>query len=691
MDPYFNFRSAEIPNSSGYGTIRLSTYVADEVQNIPLDTYYRQDEKYDVGGYQLLLIDNDNISKEQLQSIIPTFRVPSGVQVNSGGIVESGKTNLQNVVWSDEIANTVLYQVSVPGKKLKNYQVTFAVKQQSATLFVAGPNKRFVNLSAENQFVHDILVANIGGTNLTGLEVELTDAENVKLDSYWTIGGEGNDILPAFDGTYTSSSYATLANIAKVRLVPDGEGEIKGTLKITAANGNVREIELDGISENPRIVTKELSKAVKYVPYSFMVATNCMNSGITAHFEITDGKLPDGLRFYKETGEIYGVPQETGTFPITVKVTFNGSQFTPATASFDLVVEENSNENVYKQTSEGYDIETFLGVEQGEDTYDFLLSNYSKDQLFVSSGECKEFVALWLNGEELEPDVDYTYVSGSTRITIKGQTFINKADSKGSNTIAAEFRVDGKLDNDLKTTAQNFRLSGSSGSSTSGGSGSGSSGGGSVLDKVPGTTDQTPGDTSGDTSGQAPGGTSGQTPDGTSGDTSGQTPGGASDSSSAPAARKGITLRLQVLDADGSPLANAPVELHSTPRTGTTDASGVVVFSDVEYGPHTFIVKTAAGEDLESLVFSLQEGSLSIDGSSFTAVDGTTLTIRTQLTDEGMAILNVTAPQTSSIVNQAGTAVLFVLAGALSASAAIMRRKRRSNAVKCSGSADTLR
>ena len=36
----------------------LSSYVADEASSIPLDTYYRGDEKYDVDGYQLLLINS---------------------------------------------------------------------------------------------------------------------------------------------------------------------------------------------------------------------------------------------------------------------------------------------------------------------------------------------------------------------------------------------------------------------------------------------------------------------------------------------------------------------------------------------------------------------------------------------------------------------------------------------------------
>lgn len=76
--------------------------------------------------------------------------------------------------------------------------------------------------------------------------------------------------------------------------------------------------------------------------------------------------------------------------------------------------------------------------------------------MFVSNGLYEEFVGLWLNGEQLVDGVDFTKVSGSTRMTIRSQTFQNKGKS-GVNTIAAEFRTGNTKV--LKRTAQNFQIS----------------------------------------------------------------------------------------------------------------------------------------------------------------------------------------------------------------------------------------
>ena len=112
----------------------------------------------------------------------------------------------------------------------------------------------------------------------------------------------------------------------------------------------------------------------------------------------------------------------------------------------------------------------------GAGSRDYLLNRIS-DQLFVSTGQYGEFIDFWLNGEKLVEGEDYTKESGSTRITIRRQTFEKKA-KRGTNTLAAEFRVQGDRSKELKRTAQNFRLEAApSGGSTSNGSGGGSTGG----------------------------------------------------------------------------------------------------------------------------------------------------------------------------------------------------------------------
>ena len=44
-----------------------------------------------------------------------------------------------------------------------------------------------------------------------------------------------------------------MPNLAKVRLVPDGEGEISGTLVISADGQEPVEIELQGYAEDPHL------------------------------------------------------------------------------------------------------------------------------------------------------------------------------------------------------------------------------------------------------------------------------------------------------------------------------------------------------------------------------------------------------------------------------------------------------
>ena len=46
-------------------------------------------------------------------------------------------------------------------------------------------------------------------------------------------------------------------------------------------------------------------------------------------------------------------------------------------------------------------------------------------------------------------------------------------------------------------------------------------------------------------------------------------------------------LTLNISNADGTPVANSEVTLHSNPMTGTTDENGIVIFNDVELGNHS--------------------------------------------------------------------------------------------------------
>ena len=423
-DPYFRVT----------GAVGYDTFEVENDYDRTLDTLYGY-------GYQTIFI---NDSDADLSELVPIFWTPEDVRAHVGEEQISGES-------VQDFSNGPVYYAVHIQDNLKNYNVTFAKKEAGAKLFVNGPEKREIFLTEYFENRHDILIANLGDTELTGLKVELLDASNVKLDDYWVVGGENNESLGAFESVYESS----MDNLAKVRLLPDGNGEVSGTLKISADGQEDVLIELTGYAGNPSIITKELSDAVKYVPYSYVVATDNMYDWNKVTFKL-EGKLPKGLEFYPATGEIYGVPQETGKFPIKVTASYSRKEFVSSSAEFTLTVKENTNDNVYLSTDEGYMIEQHIGTETVAGSHDYYL-NSTGDQLFVSAGVLGEFMGLWLNGQKLVDGVDYEKESGSTRITVRSQTFQNKA-KDGSNTIAAEFRVDGDRNKELKRTAQNFRM-----------------------------------------------------------------------------------------------------------------------------------------------------------------------------------------------------------------------------------------
>lgn len=227
---------------------------------------------------------------------------------------------------------------------------------------------------------------------------------------------------------------------------------------------------------NPKIITTttELNMEdvirVKYVPYSYTVRTDNVDEENKVTFSLEAGELPRGMEIYPATGEIYGVPMEAGEFPITVKASYSNPEYEPSCADLTVIVKENTDGDVYNASDAGYDLIVPVG-ERAEDGSNIFILKQSGDQLFVSAGEFHEFIDLWLNGERLVDGVDYTKESGSTRITIRSQTFDNKAYRSGTNTLAMEFRVDGDKGKELRRTAQNFRMDSSQNNN---GNGSGS-------------------------------------------------------------------------------------------------------------------------------------------------------------------------------------------------------------------------
>lgn len=635
QDPWFRVTGAN--NADGDP---LDTYIVENGKEINMDTMYGY-------GYQTILI-NEDVSEIQ-----PTFWKAesddvkvTNVYINEGEPFEEG-----DAIECVSPETNVTFHVTIEdsnGKHTKNYNVSFVKKGSGPQLYVADPKGstddapvRSVFLDEYFEFKHDIFIANTGDEELTGLRVEL-NATNVKLDDYWTVGGEGNDTLAPFTTTSVTTQYGELANIAKIRLLPDGDGDIEGTLTIYADNQEPVTIKLSGRAQNPHITTNAVDDAVKYVPYSYMITTNNMYDWTNVEFAI-EGELPEGVEFIESTGEIYGVPQETGEFPISITAEFVSDtyKFEPSTVDLTLTVNDNTNENVYEATDEEYQILEPIGTD-ASGTYDFVLTD-TGDQLFVSNGEFDEFQDLWLNGEKLIEGVDYTKEAGSTRITISSQTFQNKVDKNGSNTIAAEFRVDNKRNNELKRTAQNFRLNLSSGNNggnnSSGGSGSGWTGGyGS----------------------------------------GGGYRGGSSGTGSSAYVSPYVTMIAQLVDKQNNPLEGYTVELHSTPKSAQTDSEGKVRFKDVDFGNHTITVKDRTGNVAASKSFIIAEGSgVSLKGDTVTARRGSSFMLKVTLDGNTLNFENI-----EEIAAQTGdnmsvwlyTAMAFM---AVTATAVIVQKRRK--------------
>ncbi len=302
---------------------------------------------------------------------------------------------------------------------------------------------REVMIDGIHNYIHDILLANMGNADISKISVEL-DSNVVALDSYWTLSGNQNLGTFKSDEINDDKSYGALSNLAKIRLkqkegVPDGT-DVTGTLRIKADGKELINMTLTGTVGDPVITTTEIPNAVKYVPYGTMIQNNNKYSTNKVSYSLQSGKLPEGM-VLKPNGEIYGVPKEAGTFHINVRLDNSISNFSSCYREFDLVVLDNTNENVDNATDEGYILSTRL-------------SNTGSGYLVVSEGVFPNFKYIYIDGDRLVEGVDYDAESGSTRITIRSETLSKKG--SGVHTLGIEFREGGKDTGELKRAAQNY-------------------------------------------------------------------------------------------------------------------------------------------------------------------------------------------------------------------------------------------
>ena len=433
-------------------------------KSVPHYTISNSEDSYSEFEYLTVLVGED----VDLTQLAPQFNIYYGAKLYAEG---SSSPEVSGESLHDFSKGFVQYTVSAEsGRASKNYWLRILkANDETNELYINSLedssshteikdnviySTREVSLDGYHNYQHDILLINAGKNSIPSLSVELT-SDVIELNDYWTLHGTFD--LLGFNDIEKTTDYGELQNLAKIRVqakddIPDG-AKISGTLTIKSNDTTLMVLTLTGTVGDPCIVTKELPAAVKYVPYGTMIQNNNKYSWNQVSYAIEEGSLPKGMEL-RRNGELYGVPLESGEFPITLEVINSSSEFGSSNAELTLIVNDNTNANVYTASDEGYIIEQPIGQERG--TYNYILNN-TNDQLFVSSGEYGEFIALWLNGEKLVGGEDYLADSGSTRITIRSQTFENKTVS-GSNTIAAEFRVGKDENKELKRTAQNFRL-----------------------------------------------------------------------------------------------------------------------------------------------------------------------------------------------------------------------------------------
>ena len=649
---------ARHPGQSSSSTITFTGLKNADGKDIPSYVINKSDDSYGENNYVTILVDeNTDLNKQYA----PVFSNYSYANVYTGGGIskeESGKTlhsfangPVQYTVYAEDEQHSKNYwvQVKKADSSLGQLYISSLADKDANTHVENGVtySTREVMLDSYHDHYHDICLVNIGKEAFPNLSVELT-SDVVELDDYWTLTGNQPlaGMLTVETPSWSSGKEGELPNLAKLRLkakngVRNGT-DVSGTLTIKSGNKVLMVLTLTGVVGDPCITTETIPDAVKYVPYGTPIQNSNKYSWIQVTYKVDAGELPEGM-VLKENGELYGTPQNAGTYNFTVRASFTSTKenysFWDSTVPFTLTVKDNTNDNVYNESdiADGYILETSIGNETSAGSHDFYLPGIT-DSLFVSKGIYPNFVDLWLNGEKLVKGVDYDAASGSTRITISAQTLQNKALKTGVNTIAAEFRDGGAAnfakDNDpknaLKRTAQNFRLDKTD---ADGGNGGGGHSHGSSDD--------------GDDAGNGAG--------------------------------KGVTISGYLVDGSGNPISGMTVELHSTPRTTVTAQNGFFRFTNVEFGQHELFAKDSDGNILASKKFELRSGkTVGFSGNVLSAPAGSAVVMTVKVANGNMTFSNVRRgnPQTGDHANTAMWLLLMAGSCAVLAGLAAYRKRR---------------
>lgn len=414
------------------------------------DSLYRSSDNC----YQTVLLRPNAILDASM--LKPVFYVQDNTEVYAKSVGETGAVKQTSGVSVVDFTNNPVQYTAKDGQNstIKNYWVSYAQSQQSPTLFVNGPgfdsvqsgeveeeNKREILLSDTSDY-HDIFFANLGGSELSALSVSLDEEaqKTLKLDDFFTMGDSGNDTVGAFAASSYNCQYA-----AKIRLRMKDEADkletdkISGVLTITSAAGS-RYIYLTG-TISPKIVDTPVPNGVKYVPYSVMIQTTNHSDATKVSFKLSNGTLPTGLKLNENTGELYGVPTQTGKYNFTVTASFSTDGLKASSKEYAIEIKDNTDENVEAKN----DHEILNRVQNIDNQEQFY------DQEFHIDHEYNEFVKFFIDGVCLTEGDDYLSEEGSTKITIRAKTFASFGN--GKHTIAAEFRTN---DNIMTKSTQNY-------------------------------------------------------------------------------------------------------------------------------------------------------------------------------------------------------------------------------------------
>lgn len=212
-----------------------------------------------------------------------------------------------------------------------------------------------------------------------------------------------------------------------------------------------------GYTNAIKITTENIVDGIKYVPYSCRIQISGPSAQNEVRFRLVEGTLPSGV-VLNSNGEIYGVPQTSGTFAFALEAIFDEDSSKSDRKAFTLTIIENTDMNVYSATDPGYDVVVAVGEKTSNYSY---VVEEGKNLVFISSGSSSNFVDLWLDGQKLIKDIDYQLEEGSTVIKIFAETLV-KVNANGGNrhTLALEYREGDIMSGELKRVAQNLVIGG---------------------------------------------------------------------------------------------------------------------------------------------------------------------------------------------------------------------------------------